>query len=178
MTKNILPNPVTGETITGNWEVRARAILATFDQVEATRTAEVAEMEELNDYDNEQESFETHEDAMTDLVGVLADLLREQLPVAPSTVPAPADPESGLTPSQQDAVDGEGGMFIPVVEDGYVTYRTAEGDAVPINIWAGWSSTTPGLPLIGIDTGETLEKDHGPRLRIAVNDGDVYNQER
>jgi hypothetical protein len=81
------------------------------------------------------------------------------------------------TPSQLAAHEGTGGMFFPVIKGDYVYFETPEGDLMPFAIWAGWSSLNPTLPLIGIDTEGELDGENGPRLRVSLNDADVYDDD-
>lgn len=82
------------------------------------------------------------------------------------------------TESQRKAVDGEGGgMFTPHVDGDEVSFATPEGDRLPFTIWAGWSSTSVGLPLVTVDTENDLESPAGPVLRISLNDELIYEPE-
>ena len=93
-----------------------------------------------------------------------------------------------LTPSQQAALDGTGGLFIPVIEHDsdtpWSSFRTLEGDTLPFRLFAAWSSITPGLPTIQIDTEipdehneSVLIPDGSPALRVWLNDEAIYESE-
>lgn len=82
------------------------------------------------------------------------------------------------TESQRKTVDGEGGgMFTPHVDGDQVSFTTPEGERLPFTIWAGWSSTSVGLPLVTVDTEGDLESPAGPVLRISLNDEPIYEPE-
>jgi hypothetical protein len=80
-----------------------------------------------------------------------------------------------LTPNQQAAVDGEGGMFEPdKLDDEWVCFvENVAGRHLPveagIHICAGWSSEDGTTKSIFIDT----TKRTGP-VRIFLNDGLIY----
>jgi len=80
-----------------------------------------------------------------------------------------------LSPSQRDALANTGGMFKARIDEaGDVVFVTPEGDILPIHVTAGWSSSTPGLPVLYVDTMGLPEDDDGPILRVSVNDEPVY----
>lgn len=92
-----------------------------------------------------------------------------------------------LTPSQIAALDGSGGIFMPVPvpdEEGWVDFYTAEGERLPFRLFAAWSSATPGLPIIQIDTeaddlfdAERISETGEPRLRIFLNDATLHGKD-
>lgn len=95
-------------------------------------------------------------------------------------------PPTELTPSQKAALAGEGGLFSPQVgqdADRRDTYRWVEffdddGFKAPFSIAVWWSSVTPALPVISIDSDEDAPVTQGgsPILRITLNDDDVYER--
>ncbi|MDF2990272.1 MAG: hypothetical protein K0S37_786 [Microbacterium sp.] len=94
---------------------------------------------------------------------------------------------SDLTSSQQAASDGNGGIFtpVPVVDDeGWVDFYTPEGTRLPFRILAAWSSITPTLPIIQIDTeaddlynAEQISETGEPRIRIFLNDATLHGED-
>ena len=95
---------------------------------------------------------------------------------------------TNLTPSQQAALDGTGGIFIPFIENEgdtpWVSFRTPEGRVLPFHLFAAWSSVTPGLPTIQIDSEGTniydadeFTPEGTPRLRIWLNDEVLHGEE-
>ncbi|WP_025157231.1 hypothetical protein [Leifsonia aquatica] len=81
--------------------------------------------------------------------------------------------ERRTTPSQRAAMEGEGGMFVPRIEDGHVLFRDEDGNEIAIEISAGWSSLTPGLPIVQIDTTTDLGPNE-PEVRIFLNDSTIH----
>lgn len=87
-----------------------------------------------------------------------------------------AEWEERTTQSQRDAIEGTGGMFTPAIRDGHFFFLTPEGDELDFEVSAGWSSVTPGLPVLLIDTEAVMELDHGvPQLRVELNDSTIFD---
>ena len=92
-----------------------------------------------------------------------------------------------ITPAQQAALDGQGGVFTPFIDpeekrgDGYwATFIDADDHQAPLAISVWWSSVTPGLLVVQIDTDEDgpSTPSGAPVLRVTLNDEDIYEQEK
>ena len=90
-----------------------------------------------------------------------------------------------LTPAQAAAMAGEGGVFTPYVDpeekrgDGYwATFTDTDGHHAPLAISVWWSSVTPGLLVVQIDTDEDnpTTPDGAPIMRVTLNDDDIYER--
>jgi len=88
-------------------------------------------------------------------------------------------PIRGLAHDQAAALRDDGGMFTPKVSaDGAVEFYDGAGRLVPIRVNAGWSSITPGLPIVQIDTdGLPEDVDGEPSVGVFLNDGPIHQVE-
>jgi hypothetical protein len=91
-----------------------------------------------------------------------------------------------LTAAQAAALAGHGGVFRPHLDPDapagshWVEFTDEDGHTAPLAISVWWSSVTPGLLTVAIDTNEGAPADTGgaPALRVTLNDSDIYEQTR
>ena len=83
-----------------------------------------------------------------------------------------------LTPAQAAAMAGEGGVFSPYGDGYWAKFTDTDGHHAPLAISVWWSSVTPGLLVVQIDTDEDnpTTPDGAPIMRVTLNDDDIYER--